>query len=395
MTDEHKQMRSQIIYLDNAATSYPKPPSTMERMVAAYVQMGVSPGRGGYDLAVEADALVNEVRRKLSCFFGSPDADRVIFTCNATDALNLVLQGCVNPGDHIVSTRLEHNSVLRPLHHMREQGIVEYDLVPFDGKGFVDPDDVAKMIRTDTKAVVVSHASNVLGTVQPIEDIGWVCAERAVPLIVDAAQSAGVIPIDMTEWQVSAVAFTGHKSLMGPSGIGGLVLKPGLDVRTTRFGGTGIDSESPIHTQTFPHRLEAGTLNLLGIIGLSEGLEYVMSEGQEAIHSREMELLTRLRDGLSELDGIKLYCADNLSRHVALLTANVCGISSQDVGTILDADFGIAVRAGLHCAPLVHADICTGRDGGVRFSLGPFTTQSDIDAAIEAMATITEAQKKQ
>ena len=384
-------MISRVIYLDNAATTYPKPRSVLERMIEIYAQIGVSPGRGGYDLSVEADRMVNKVRFKLAKFFGSSDPDRVIFAGNATDALNLVLQGCVKPGDHIVSTRLEHNSVLRPLHHMRMQGIIDYDLVPFDGKGFIDPDEVARAIRTHTRAVVVCHASNVLGTVQPIKEIGRVCAERAVPLIVDAAQSAGVISIDMREWLVGAVAFTGHKSLMGPTGIGGLVLQPGLDVRTTRFGGTGVDSESPIHTQTFPHRLEAGTLNLLGIIGLSEGLDFVLSEGREAIHSREMGLLKILRDGLSDLDGVRLLCADDLSMHVGLLTAALSGISSQDAGTILDADFGIAVRAGLHCAPLVHADLGTYPGGCIRFSLGPFTTGADIDAAIEAMTKITRA----
>ncbi|MHC1730380.1 MAG: aminotransferase class V-fold PLP-dependent enzyme [Syntrophobacteraceae bacterium] len=394
MTDEYEQPASPVIYLDNAATTYPKPPSVLERMISTYSRKGVSPGRGGYDLAVEADALVYEVRRKLAHFFGSHDADRVVFAGNATDALNLVLQGCVKPGDHIVSTRLEHNSVLRPLHHLREQGLIEYDLVRFDGGGFVYPDEIAKAIRTNTRAVVVNHASNVLGTVQPIEEIGSVCADRGVPLIVDAAQSAGVIPFNMTDWQVAAVAFTGHKSLMGPSGIGGLILKPGLDVRTTRFGGTGIDSESPIHTQTFPHRLEAGTLNLLGIIGLSEGLDYVLSQGQEVIHSREIELLTRLRDGLNDLDGVKLFCAGDLTRHVGLLTATVRGISSQDVGIILDADFGIAVRTGVHCAPLVHADLGTLPHGSVRFSSGPFTTPQHIDAAVAAMARIAGAQKK-
>jgi cysteine desulfurase family protein len=394
MMDGYLQMISRVIYLDNAATTYPKPRSVLERMVATYLQMGVSPGRGGYDLSVEADALVKKIRCKLAHFFGSHDPDRVIFAGNATDALNIVLQGCVKPGDHIVSTRLEHNSVLRPLHHMRQQGIIDYDLVSFNGKGFVDPDEVAGAIRTNTRAVVVCHASNVLGTVQPIKEIGRVCAEREVPLIIDAAQSAGVIPFDMTEWQVGAVAFTGHKCLMGPTGIGGLVLKPGMDVRTMRFGGTGIDSQSLIHTQTYPHRLEAGTLNLLGIIGLSEGLDYVLSEGLEAIHSREMGLLKRLRDGLSELDGIRLHCADDLSMHVGLLTATLNGISSQDVGVILDADFDIAVRAGLHCAPLVHADLGTHPHGGVRFSLGPFTNQADIDAAIEAMTKITGAQKR-
>ncbi len=394
MTDGYELNTRRIVYLDNAATTYPKPRSVMERMLETYLQRGVSPGRGGYDFAVEADTLVTGVRRKIAGFFGSHDPDRVIFSGNATDALNLVLHGFLKPGDHVVSTRLEHNSVLRPLYHMRMQGIISYDLVPFDGSGFLDPDDIARAIRSDTAAVVVSHASNVLGTVQPIEEIGRACAERNVPLIVDAAQSAGVIAIDMKKCRISAVAFTGHKSLMGPTGIGGLVLSPDLDVRPTRFGGTGVDSESPVHTQTYPHRLEAGTLNLLGIIGLSEGLDYVLSVGRENIHDREMALLERLRDGLSELAGVTLYCSDDLSMHVALLTANVSGISSQDVGTILDADYHIAVRAGLHCAPLVHADLGNHPAGGVRFSLGPFTTSADIDSAIEAIAEISGAQQR-
>ncbi len=394
MSDEYRQPERPVLYLDNAATAYPKPLPVLERMLSTYVRGGVSPGRGGYDLAVEAEDLVSAVRRKVARFFGSRDADRVIFAGNATDALNLVLQGIVNPGDHIVSTRLEHNSVLRPLHHLRGQGIIDYDLVSFDGDGFVDPDEIARTIRPNTRAVVVSHASNVLGTVQPIGEIGRVCAERAVPLVLDAAQSAGVIPVDMKMWQVSAVAFTGHKSLMGPTGIGGLVLGPGLDVRTTRFGGTGVDSENPVHTQTYPHRLEAGTLNLLGIIGLSEGLDYVLSEGQGVIHAREMALLTRLRDGLSGLEGVRLYCARDLTGHVALLTLTVKGINPHDVGAILDADFGIAVRAGLHCAPLVHADIGTHPYGGVRFSPGPFNTPGDIDAAIAAMTAIAGVQNR-
>jgi cysteine desulfurase family protein len=387
----YQQAERGIVYLDNAATSYPKPISVMEKMVETYLRMGVSPGRGGYDLAMEADALVGGIRRKVANFFDAEDPDRVIFCGNATDALNLVLQGCVEPDDHIVSTRLEHNSVLRPLYHLRQQKVIDYDLVPFDGRGFVDPDEIARAIRSRTRAVVVTHASNVLGTIQPIEEIGRVCAERGVALIVDAAQSAGKIPFQMSKWHVGAVAFTGHKALMAPTGIGGLVLSRDLDVRSTRFGGTGIDSESPIHTQTFPHRLEAGTLNFMGIIGLSEGLDYILSEGQEKIHAREMELLAALRDGLLELDGVTMYCAGDLSMHVGLLTASVSGIGSQDVGTILDADFDIAVRAGLHCAPLVHAGIGTFPEGGVRFSLGPFTVRADIDAAVEAMAGITGA----
>jgi cysteine desulfurase/selenocysteine lyase len=384
-------MNERIIYLDNAATTYPKPRHLLETMISAYARMGVSPGRGSYDLAVEAEDLVQETRVKVARFFGGPDPDRVIFAGNATDALNLVIQGLAEPGDHIVSTRLEHNSVLRPLHHLHQCGVIEYDLVPFDGSGFVDPDDVARAIRPNTRAVIVCHASNVLGTIQPISEIGRLCHDRGVPLIVDAAQSAGIIPIDMTASHVAAVAFTGHKSLLGPTGIGGLVLNSLPDIRSTRFGGTGVDSKNPVHTQTFPHRLEAGTLNLLGIIGLSESIDFVLREGLTSIQRREMELLTGLRDGLSALEGVGLYCGEDLDRHLGLLTVHVRGIGPEDLGAILDADFGIAVRAGLHCAPLVHRDLGQYPRGGVRFSFGPFNTPEDTDAAVEAMTLIARS----
>lgn len=380
-----------MIYLDNAATTYPKPREVLDRMVETYARIGVSPGRGSYDLASRAEEIVNATRRKLARFFGAPDPDRVMFAANATDALNLAIQGLVRPGDHVVATRLEHNSVLRPLYHLKDKGIIDYDLVPFDGRGFIDPGDVARSIRSNTRLVIVCHASNVLGTIQPVPEIGRVCAERDVPLLIDAAQSAGVIPIDMGAWQVSALAFTGHKSLVGPAGIGGLVVVPELDVQTTRFGGTGIDSRSLVHTQAFPHRLEAGTANLLGVIGLSEGLDFLMARGLQRIHAKEMELLTRLRDGLSPLKGVELFCAEDLSNHLGLMTVNVKGMDPQDAGAILDADFAIAVRVGLHCAPLVHESIGTYPQGGVRFSLGPFNTTEDIHRAIEAMAIISKS----
>ncbi len=381
-------MTKRFIYLDNAATTFPKPPGVLASMVEAYQRTGVSPGRGSYDLAIEAEDLVEAARRKLARFFGAPDPHRVIFAGNATDALNLAIQGLIRPGDHVVSTRIEHNSVLRPLYHLHEQGLIEYDLVPFDGKGFVDPDDIAQAIRPNTRLVIVCHASNVLGTIQPLAEIGALCARKEVPLLVDATQSAGVVPIDLEAWKIGAVAFTGHKSLLGPTGIGGLIIHPDLDLRTTRFGGTGIDSESPIHTQTYPHRLEAGTLNLIGILGLSAGLDFLEEQGIEAIHRREMELVTRFRDGLSSLDRVELYCAEDLRNHVGLITLNVRGMDPGDTGAILDADFGIAVRAGLHCAPLVHEAIGTFPRGGVRFSLGPFNTGDEIDWALEAMSEI-------
>lgn len=384
-----KDMGVRPVYLDNAATTFPKPASVLEKTMETYLRIGVSPGRGGYDLAAEAEEYVRDTRRKTARFFGSSAPDRVIFAGNATDALNIALQGILHPGDHVVSTRLEHNSVLRPLHHLREKGIIEYDLVRFDGKGFVDPDDIVAAIRPDTKLVVVTHASNVLGTIQPVREIGRCCAERGVLLVVDAAQSAGAVPIRVDDWQVAALAFTGHKSMLAPTGIGGLILSRQLeDIEPSRFGGTGIDSASPVQTRDFPYRLEAGTLNLMGIIGLSESLDYLAEAGVEVMHTREMELLGKLSDGLSLVAGIDLYNAEDLTDHVALLTANIRGMDPHDVGAILDGDFNIAVRTGVHCAPLVHESLGTSPGGSVRFSIGPFNTGSDIDLVLEAMKEI-------
>jgi cysteine desulfurase / selenocysteine lyase len=381
-------MTDRLIYLDNAATSFPKPIEVLREMVETYARVGVSPGRGNHDLATQAGDLVDQARSQVARFFGAPDPTRVIFAANATDALNTVIGGLVRPGDHVVATRLDHNSVLRPLHHLAQRGIINYDLAPFDGRGFVDPDAVAALLRPNTRAVVMTHASNVIGTIQPVAEIARLCAERGVPLLLDIAQSAGQVPIDMTAAGIAAVAFTGHKSLYGPSGIGGLVLMPGLDVETTRFGGTGMDSASLVHSQAWPLRLEAGTLNLLGVIGLSLGIAFVERQGLAELHAREMALLARLRDGLAAIPGVTLYCADDLAGHLPVLVANVAGIHPQDVGAILDGDFGIAVRVGVHCAPLVHRDLGTIERGAVRFSLGAFTTDEEIDLAIEAMNAI-------
>ncbi|MGO9374186.1 MAG: aminotransferase class V-fold PLP-dependent enzyme [Syntrophobacteraceae bacterium] len=382
-------MTDRLIYLDNAATTFPKPREVLDRMLQGYIEMGVSPGRGSYDLALEAEDFVQRARKQLALFFGAPDADRIIFADNATDALNIALKGLLQPGDHVISTRLEHNSVLRPLHHFRERGWISYDLVRFDGKGFVDPDEIGQNVKQNTRLVIVSHASNVLGAVQPVKEIGRVCAERGIPLIIDASQSAGRIPIDMTAWNVSAVGFTGHKALLGPTGIGGLAVCPDLDIKPSRFGGTGVDSRSPIHTEAFPQRLEAGTLNLIGIMGLSAGIDYIMRKGMESIHGEEMALLKRLRDGLSGLKHVEMYCAEDLSSHVAVLTANVDDVNPEDAGAILDGDFNIAVRVGLHCAPLVHEDLGTINRGAVRFSPGIFNTPEDIDDDIMAMASMS------
>jgi cysteine desulfurase / selenocysteine lyase len=350
--------------------------------------LGVSPGRGGYDLAMMASDLVMDVREHLCRFFGSDDPERVIFASNASDALNLIIQGMIEPGCHVVSSRLEHNSVLRPLHHFQEQGLLTYDLVGFDGQGRIDPEDVARAIKPSTRMVIINHASNVIGSIQDVEEIGRVCRNHNVPLILDAAQSAGLVPIRMREWGVSVLAFTGHKSLLGPSGIGGLVFTNDVDIRSTRFGGTGVDSESLVHTQSYPHRLETGTPNFLGIIGLGAGLKFIEQAGIDATRNREVTLAQRLAQGFNEISTVRMHGPTGWDNRLAVLMINVNNMVPEDVGAILDGDYGIAVRTGLQCAPLVHQDLNTFPQGGVRFSIGPFNTIDDIEVTISAMAEI-------
>jgi cysteine desulfurase / selenocysteine lyase len=397
LTDEDLRQVARIVenmvYLDNAATTFPKPEIVMRRMVETYLSMGVSPGRGSYDLAWEAQGVVWRTRQKIARFFGASDPERVIFTNNASDALNIAIQGMIKPGDHIVSTHLEHNSVLRPLNHLHDKGIIEYDLVYPDGQGYIHPDDVKRAITPATRLVVVTHASNVIGTVQPIAEIGRVCKEKGVPLLVDAAQTAGVIQIDMKASHVAALAFTGHKSLLGPTGIGGLILDRDVNIEQTRWGGTGVESKSRFHTPAFPYRMEVGTLNLMGIIGLSESISFLEDQSIARIHKKEMALLKRLRDGLSRIEGVTVYCTNDLSNHVALLSANINGLDPEDVGEMLNHDFGIAVRTGLHCAPGVHETIPTTPRGSVRFSLGPFNTEAHIDHTVEAMRFIADSRE--
>jgi len=376
-----------MIYLDNAATSYPKPAECLRRALDRYLQSGASPGRGGYDLAVAAEDTVTRVRGKLRSFFGADEASRVCFTYNSTDALNLLIQGFLKPGDHVVSSRLEHNSVLRPLHHLGRAGRITFDLVPFSAEGFIDPQHVADAIRANTKLVLVTHASNVLGTIQPVEEIGRICRGKGIALGLDVSQSAGLIPIRMKEWGVQGIAFTGHKSLLGPTGIGGLVLAPELDLEPIRFGGTGVDSASLYHSIEYPHRLEAGTLNLFGILALDECLEYLRRNAASS-YAREVSLLNGLRKGLTERPRIRLYGCERPTDHLPVLTCTVDGCRPGDVAAILDGDFGICVRAGIHCAPLVHRDLGTGAGGAVRFSPGPFTTEADIEDAVKAMHRI-------
>jgi cysteine desulfurase/selenocysteine lyase len=385
---------SKLIYLDNGATSFPKPEQVYTYMDHFYRNFGVNPGRSGYDLCLETGAVVDGTRKMLTKFFNGTDPDRLCFSYNSTDALNLIMFGMLRPGDHAITTTLEHNSVLRPLYHLSRDGVdVEY--VPFDQAGFVDPDEIRKRFQPTTRLVIVNHASNVIGTVQPIREIGRYCREAGIPFAIDASQSAGKIPIDMADQCLDVVAFTGHKSLLGPTGIGGLYVREGIEIRHTRAGGTGVRSAERPHLDEYPFRLEYGTPNTIGIAGLNAGLKWVLAKGLSAIHEHEMELAQTLRDGLAAIPGVILYCQENLADHIAVLAFNVKGMDAADVGTMLDVDHDIACRTGLHCAPLVHEQLGTDKvRGAVRFGIGPFNTEEHIQAAVKAVGEIASLKKR-
>jgi cysteine desulfurase family protein len=384
-----------MIYLDNAATSFPKPEETYVFMDRFYRTHGVNPGRSGFDLCMETGHLVDETRALLTRFFNGTDPNRLVFGYNSTDALNLALFGLLAPGDHAITTNLEHNAVLRPLHHLATTAGVTVDYVPFDGRGIIDPDEITRRIRPNTKVVALNHASNVIGTVQPVAAVGRICHEHDVRLVVDASQTAGKIPIDVQAMHIDVLCFTGHKSLMGPMGIGGMYVQEGVEIRHTRAGGTGVRSAQRAHLDEYPWRMEYGTPNVLGIAGLNAGVKWLQRQGLDAIDAHEMRLARRLVEGLREIPGVRLYCQDDLENHIAVVLFNVEGLEAADTGTILDVDHSIACRTGLHCAPLVHEQIGTAAvHGGVRFGIGPFNTDAHIDAAIAGVREIAAARAK-
>ncbi|MCJ7497796.1 MAG: aminotransferase class V-fold PLP-dependent enzyme [candidate division Zixibacteria bacterium] len=385
-----------LIYLDSGATTFPKPEEVYVAMDQFYRNYGVNPGRSGYDLCMVAGSIIEDTRKLLNEFFNGTDPNRLIFASNATDALNLAIYGLLKEGDHAITSNLEHNSVLRPLFHLYRYIGIEVDYVPFDSNGFVDPADFVRRFKKNTKLVAINHCSNVIGTVQPVKEIGQLCRERGIILLVDTAQSAGKIPINMARMSIDIVVFAGHKSLMGPMGIGGLYVREGVEVRHTRAGGTGVRSAVRTHLDEYPYRLEYGTPNLPGIAGLNAGVKWLLKQGMSNIHEREMQLLRMLRDGLQEIDGVTLYCQDNLANHIGILTFNVDGLEAQDTGTMLDVDYNIASRTGLHCAPLVHKQLGTDKiHGSVRFGIGPFNTVEDIESTIRAVGDITRIRQKQ
>ncbi len=388
---------TKLIYLDNGATSFPKPEETYVAMDRFYRAYGVNPGRSGFDLCLAAGSLVDRTRKLLCSFFGGTDPNRLVFGYNSTDALNLAIFGLLAPGDHVVTTHLEHNATLRPLWMLEHEQGVKVDWVDFEADGWVDPQKVIDRITPSTKAVVMNHGSNVVGTLQDLAPIGKVCRERGVHLIVDVSQSGGAVPVKLDEVGADVLCFTGHKSLMGPMGIGGMYVREGVEIRHTRAGGTGVKSAQRHHLDEYPYRMEYGTPNLPGIAGLNAGVTWVLGQGMEAIHAREMALWKKLRDGLRAVDGVVLYCADDVpgKQRISVLSFNVEGLEAADTGTMLDVDHDIACRTGLHCTPMVHEHLGTDKiHGAVRFGIGPFNTEAHVDAAIAAVADIASVRAR-
>jgi len=381
----------EFVYLDNAATSFPKPKEVITFMCDFYESRGVNPGRTGFDLALEAEQTIADARQALTTFFNGTDPNRLVFSHNVTDALNLLIHSVLGPDDHAITTCLEHNSVLRPMYQHRDRG-GDVEFVPFDDDGYVDPGDIAARIRPDTRLVVMNHGSNVIGTVQPVAEVGAICRERGVLFAVDAAQTAGVVDIDMSAMNIDVVCFTGHKSLYGPTGTGGMYVAEHVDIWPCRSGGTGVKSALETQVHEYPWRMEFGTLNTMGIAGLLAGQRWIERQGGVSkIYSREMEHACRLRDGLAAIENVRLYCADMVRDHLPVFVFNVEGLPADQTGQLLDVEHDVIVRTGLHCAPLVHEGIGTADiDGAVRFSVGAFTTEDDVERAIAAVEDIAE-----
>ena len=379
-----------MIYLDNAATTQRKPQCVIDAMVEALNTMG-NGGRGAHGTALAASRAVYDTRRKLAELFGCKRPDHVAFTSNSTEALNIAIRGTLNPGDHVISTDLEHNSVLRPLYYMEENHGVALDFVPASKQGLVDYDDFEKLIRPETRAIVCTHASNLTGEILDLYKIGAIAKKHDLLLIVDASQTGGCVDINMEEMNISILCFTGHKGLYGPQGTGGLCVREGVDVRPFKVGGSGIHSYSKIQPEEYPTRLEAGTQNNHGIMGLSAALDFLKETGVQTIADFEHELMMRFYNGVVNLPGVTVY-GDFSEGHprTAVVTLNIHDYDSSAVSDELAECYDIATRPGAHCAPRMHYALGTQEQGAVRFSFSWFSTVEEVDAAIAAVKEIAE-----
>lgn len=377
---------NEIIYFDNAATSWPKPPGVAAAMVHFLDEIGANPGRSGHRMAVEAGRVVYEAREAVAELFNAPDPLRVVFGSNATEVLNLVLRGYLRPGDHVVTSGMEHNAVMRPLRALERDG-VEITVVGCAPDGTLDPDDVLAAVRPNTAMIVLNHASNVVGTILPVAEVGARVPSSPL-LVVDAAQTAGAVPIDIQADGIDLLTFTGHKALHGPTGTGGLVIGERVDLarlEPLKRGGTGSRSEQEEQPDFLPDKYESGTVNAVGLAGLTAGVRWVLEQGVGVIRAREEALTCRLIDGLRAIPGVVVYGTLDPARQTATVSFNIAGMDPSEVGLRLDEEFGIMCRVGLHCAPAAHRTIGTFPTGTVRFSLGAFNTAGEVDRALEAV----------
>ena len=372
-----------MIYLDNAATTIHKPPEVAEVVKQAILTAG-NAARGAHSVSLSASRTVFETRQKLAQLFSCPRPDHVVFTMNSTEALNIALYGLLSPGDHVISTDLEHNSVLRPLYDLQTRGVF-VDFVSADRRGNVRYEDFEALFRENTKLVVCTHASNLTGNVLDIAYISKIAHAHGARLIVDASQTAGSIPIDMQKMGIDVLCFTGHKGLMGPQGTGGLCIQPGVEIRPLLRGGTGVHSYDKNQPQAYPTRLEAGTLNGHSIAGLDAALDFLLAQGVETIGARERSLMRRFYDGVRDIPGVTVYGDFSQEARAAIVALNIHDYDSSEVSDVLFTDYGIATRPGAHCAPRMHEALGTEKQGAVRFSFSYFNTEEEDDAAIHAV----------
>ena len=377
------------VYLDNASTSFPKPKIMADAMYDYIINVGGNSGRGNYSNSYESNKLVLLTREKIANFFNYNKSENVIFTNNITASLNILIKGILKQNDHVISTTLEHNSVLRPLFECSNSLNINIDLVNSSKDGFINPIDIQNKINKNTKLVIVSHASNVVGSIQNIEEIGAICKENNIFFIVDTAQTAGMIKVDMQQCNANAIAFTGHKSLLGPQGIGGFIIDNSLnDACTSTFsGGTGSLSHSLTQPNFLPDKFECGTLNSPGIVGLSNSIDFINKEGLETIYSKNFYLRSKLYEGMLNIDGIKLYGNTDFSKYTTCISFNYKSFDPAEVSYFLDCN-GIKARSGLHCAPLAHKSIGSYPGGTIRFSLGYFNTEKEIDYTLTILNNI-------
>jgi cysteine desulfurase/selenocysteine lyase len=376
-----------MIYFDNAATSWPKPPGVAAAMLHFLDEIGANPGRSAHRLSVDSARVVFGAREAVVALFNAPDPLRVVFGHNVTEALNLALRGLLRSGDHVITSSMEHNSVMRPLRAL-EEGDVAVTVVPCSPEGLLDPADVRAAIRPNTFMVALNHASNVVGTLMPVAEVGMIAREHNLLLLVDAAQTGGAYPVDVQADMIDLLAFTGHKSLYGPMGTGGLIIGQRVDVSRLiplKRGGTGSRSEREEQPDFLPDMCESGTPNAVGLAGLAAGIRWVLDRGVQAIRSHELALTQRLIDGLLEIPGVSVYGSQDAVRQTATISFNVARLLPSEVGMRLDEEHGVLCRVGLHCAPAAHKTIGTFPDGTVRFGLGVFSTSEQVDLALEAV----------